>query len=338
MEMRLGRTAQEIRDALQFSSEPERLISGLGKHMQQTQAQVGQSFLYKVGNGIFVQEGDMLNKTYSDIALNKLYSKVTNVDFRNTKKATREINDWVRRVTANKIPDLLPPSSLSPETSIFLGNALYFSGQWEKPFDGSVPEMESKFKLISGKEITTPMMQIESTFGYAYISALQSVGISIPFKDHRFEFIILKPDGSLRELENLLKTYPLNNLASDIKAYKRNVVLKMPKFKLDVNYDLVDVMRQLGINSLFDPSLVDLSGLTKGGEHHKVSRITHRTSLDVNEDGATAAAASGVEIYPISSPSIFAVDKPFVFMINDRLTGPVLLGHLVNPLESSMTY
>jgi len=59
--------------------------------------------------------------------------------------------------------------------------------------------------------------------------------------------------------------------------------------------------------------------------------------LQVSEKGADAAAGTSVSFYPISSPSFFTVDKPFLFLLNDRLTGPVFIGRLANP-DQARTY
>lgn len=38
------------------------------------------------------------------------------------------------------------------------------------------------------------------------------------------------------------------------------VSLKLPRFKIESQMDLIKYMRSLGINDLFDPGLADLSG------------------------------------------------------------------------------
>jgi len=92
----------------------------------------------------------------------------------------------------------------------------------------------------------------------------------------------------------------------------------------------------MGIDSLFNSKTSDLSGLIStskesNNENVAVSRIVHQTILDVHEFGATGGASALFEGYPISSSSAFEVDKPFLFMLNDRFTGPLMIGQLVNP-------
>jgi serine protease inhibitor len=91
------------------------------------------------------------------------------------------------------------------------------------------------------------MMGLESTFGYSYIPELKSIGISIPFKDDRFDFIILKPEDqqSVASVLPLLNTYQLDKLASKLEENLRTVTLTLPKFTLKANYDTINVFRKV---------------------------------------------------------------------------------------------
>ncbi|KAK1553575.1 hypothetical protein Q3G72_000689 [Acer saccharum] len=63
-----------------------------------------------------------------------------------------------------------------------------------------------------------------------------------------------------------------------------------------------------------------------------VSRIFHKSIIEVNEEGTEAAAASAAVIaYGLSLN--FVADHPFVFLIREDMTGMVMLvGHVLNPL------
>lgn len=124
-----------------------------------------------------------------------------------------------------------------------MANTLSFSGDWTEPFEKS--PTTSNFLLDSGRQTTIQMMEIVKTFSYNYIPELHATGISIPFKDNRFEFIILKPNEKLGKLEALLRTYPLNHLSRQIKKQTRYVFLKLPKFRLNLHYDMLSVMKKL---------------------------------------------------------------------------------------------
>lgn len=61
-----------------------------------------------------------------------------------------------------------------------------------------------------------------------------------------------------------------------------------------------------------------------------VSSVQHKTSMEITEEGAEAAAATSVSISR-SNPS-FSVNQPFFFALMDDMTlTPVFLGVVTNP-------
>ena len=59
--------------------------------------------------------------------------------------------------------------------------------------------------------------------------------------------------------------------------------------------------------------------------------LAHKAALEVNEEGSTAAAATGV-IISARSKVVFHADQPFVVVIRDRKSGAILfMGRVVDP-------
>jgi serpin B len=64
-----------------------------------------------------------------------------------------------------------------------------------------------------------------------------------------------------------------------------------------------------------------------------ISKVKHKSFVDVNEEGTEAAAATAVEIREVSLPPTFVVDRPFVFAIRERFSGTILfMGRIMNPM------
>jgi serpin B len=62
-----------------------------------------------------------------------------------------------------------------------------------------------------------------------------------------------------------------------------------------------------------------------------VTGIFHKASIDVNEEGTEAAAATGVAVGKGVTP-VFRADHPFVFLITEKDSGTILFaGRIVNP-------
>jgi len=171
---------------------------------------------------------------------------VQKLDFKSNPTGTiSTINSWISRLTKGYLRDLVSSSSITPSTSILLANALFYSGQWEKPF--TVLPGKKSFKIDPKIEIKLKMMVTEGTFGYSFIPELGSTGITLPFKDDRFEFIILKPEEgqSVESVRPLLINYPLEQLAHKLNENLRTVTLTLPKFTLKSNYDTVKILKKV---------------------------------------------------------------------------------------------
>jgi serpin B len=67
-----------------------------------------------------------------------------------------------------------------------------------------------------------------------------------------------------------------------------------------------------------------------------ISDVRHKATVDVNEEGTEAAAATSVELMTKGSgPSPVRIDRPFVFLIQERFSGTILfMGRVMNPTAS----
>lgn len=83
----------------------------------------------------------------------------------------------------------------------------------------------------------------------------------------------------------------------------------------------------LGLGEMFSaPNLADLADGPL-----LVSSVKHKSSMEINEEGAEAAAATTVVISRASSP-IFHMTQPFFFALMDDMTQvPIFMGVINNP-------
>lgn len=95
-------------------------------------------------------------------------------------------------------------------------------------------------------------------------------------------FIILPNDiDGLSELESKLNTKILKSMVLHMKH--TNIEVSIPKFKIETDLDLPDVLTGMGVPKLFDDS-ADLSGLSKN-QDLSVSGMLHKTCLIVDTSG-----------------------------------------------------
>ncbi|XP_077536265.1 leukocyte elastase inhibitor-like [Haemaphysalis longicornis] len=111
---------------------------------------------------------------------------------------------------------------------------------------------------------------------------------------------------------------------------KKEVKIRLPKFKLETKYYLKDTFKRVGIRSVFNPHKADLSGVTGHKELH-LDDVIHKAVIEVDEKGTKAAAASAAIMDGASlggHNDEFYADHPFMFWIRSKNTGVLFMGEV----------
>ena len=110
---------------------------------------------------------------------------------------------------------------------------------------------------------------------------------------------------------------------------KINGHIVLPQLKLDFQAELKQSLTALGIHRAFTRG-ADFSAMAQGELF--VDEAIQKVSVEVNEEGTVAAAASAIRMTPtaIEMKSFeMIVDRPFLFAICDRDTQAILFLGLV---------
>lgn len=99
-----------------------------------------------------------------------------------------------------------------------------------------------------------------------------------------------KPQG-LSELEAKLHENFMDGGNVEMRSAKMHVAI--PKFKLEADIKLKDLLIEMGMSDVFDGKTADFSGMS-GKKDLYVSNVFHKSFIDVNEEGSEAAAATGL--------------------------------------------
>ena len=105
----------------------------------------------------------------------------------------------------------------------------------------------------------------------------------------------------------------------------------MPEFKSDFELTMNDTLKTLGAGDVFDENKADLSGIAGEPGDLFVSKVIHKTHIEVDRNGTKAAAVSAVSVEVASAepPEFKTVncDRPFVYAIVDVKTmTPIFIG------------
>ena len=107
----------------------------------------------------------------------------------------------------------------------------------------------------------------------------------------------------------------------------------LPRFSLEESYDMEGVLRDLGMTDAFEAAQADFSGMSCQQDLH-LSKIVHKSFVEVTEEGTEAAAATGATIMTRSLRKVykFCADRPFLFFIQHGKTGAILFcGRFCSP-------
>jgi len=88
----------------------------------------------------------------------------------------------------------------------------------------------------------------------------------------------------------------------------------------------------VGMRLPFVPNGADFSRMSSAGQSLYISFVKQKTFVDVNEEGTEAAALTGTGISVTSAPVTIPmrVDRPYIFVLRERLSGTILfMGKIV---------
>lgn len=332
-----GETEQQMAAALHFSLPQERLHPAfnaldleLGDRGEGAQGMDGQPFRLRVANSLWGQQGYHFESPFLDVLAVNYGAGMRLVDFEGNPSGSRNsINQWVDEQTEGRIPELLAPDDVKSSTRIVLTNAIYFNARWAKTFDGE-DTYDRSFQGVDGP-ISVPTMSQTETFAYAQSEGLDAV--RLPYDGDELSMLVIAPPaGTLDSFESELDVERVSQI--DASLTSERIELSLPKFEFRSRFYMEKVLSALGMVDAFDPGLADLSGMT-GSRELFIGFVIHEAFVAVNEKGTEAAAATAVggELGAAPDPvPMVTIDRPFVFLIRDDVTGAILFaGRVLDP-------
>ncbi|MDF2663249.1 MAG: hypothetical protein K0Q94_6040 [Paenibacillus sp.] len=323
-----GETAEKIAAALGWDGMSENELNEANRRMTELLTASGGGVKLTIANSVWTAAHTVFHKPYLQTVKDYYQAEVRSADF-SSPKTTDVINSWVSKRTEGKIRKLLE-EQLPADSAAVLLNAVYFNASWTDPFKKGDTQ-DDNFTLPDGTVKKLPMMRQTRTYAYSEHEAWQAV--KLPYGDGRMNMLLVLPKetSSLDELNRQLWSdcLPCRQTFEPVR-----VDLRLPKFKVEYTAQLKDALTGIGMSLAFDPGRADFR---KMADVHPlyISGVTHKTYLDVNEEGTEAAAATGAMMAgsaPPSKPVDMIVNRPFFFAIEDSHTGSWLfLGTITNP-------
>ena len=174
------------------------------------------------------------------------------------------------------------------------------------------------------------MMFQRGTFTYTGIKELDSLVLELPYGEQdQLSMIVMLPRKGVKLTTVLEKLYSFG-IARVVTELRRaeaefeedQVEVFLPRFSITADFTLNVILEQMGLTDIFNVKKANLSGISK----HPIflSRIIHKATIDVNEVGTVASAATGGIFANKAISPRFQANRPFAFLIIEKNTNTLL--------------
>lgn len=200
-----------------------------------------------IANQIYVKEGYRLNKTYQHIATERFSCSVEALNFINNIQAAQTINQFVDDKTNGKITNVMQAEDIDNDTAIMLINAVYFKSDWKHKFNKSLTQPDN-FYINENETVQVDFMKIQSNFHIGRLDELGASALEMKYANSKYSFMILLPRSrtGLSTLETKLKTFDLTMITKSLHEF--GVDVKIPKFKIEYDIELKDILKNVWYN------------------------------------------------------------------------------------------
>ncbi|MCR4730423.1 MAG: serpin family protein [Saccharofermentans sp.] len=269
--------------------------------------------------------GDGINTRYVDYIKETFLAEYKAEAFGNG--TADEINKWADEHTKHMINKII--NDLNPDAAMILVNAICFDGKWENEYE-DYQVNTGKFTKADGSTQDVMFLSDETR---DYFETDKATGFMKAYKGGEYAFLAILPkDGSI-SANAFAKDFTAEDYEKFIKSASTewDVYSKMPEFKSDFELTMNDTLKTLGAGDVFDENKADLSGIAGEPGDLFVSKVIHKTHIEVDRTGTKAAAvtAVSVEVASAEPPEFKTVncDRPFVYAIVDVKTmTPIFIG------------
>lgn len=327
----------------QTRKDMEMLLGGmpmdeLNKHLSSYVSALPQSTKAKlmIANSIWMKDDGKLQINHEFIETVWAYYNATPYTEPFDGDTLAKINEWVSKNTDGMIENIL--DEIPSGAVMYLINAICFDAQWATPYEDNQVH-QGYFTDIQGNVKKAEML---ASIEGRYLEDEDAIGFMKSY-DKGYTFVALLPKNGA-SVYDYIAGLDSDKLMSILRNPRYlDVCAKLPKFSYEFDKTMNGVLSDMGMGSAFIGSSPDF---TKMGTHPDgplaISRVIHKTYIDVTQYGTRAGASTVVEMYPESCPEPgetknVVLDRPFVYLIienNTRL--PVFIGALTE-MENAET-
>lgn len=254
------------------------------------------------------------------------FAHIFRADFsKDNKRANKAVQNFLKEQTNGVLDGKI---SLSESTRVALINSLYFKDVWnfagedlkfsERAYIFHEGNGEVKnIKLLEGEYLSGKALETETFRGFYTETA----------HEYKLKFLVPKGNFTAREIftEENLSLLRTAKYETEDETYLYRTRCIFPVFGATFQRDVKDVLKEMGVSSLFDPAACNFETLTD--EALYCESLLHIAKLDVGKSGIEGAAVTANKLDASNEPELlpkipayldFPVDRAFCFVLTDQ--------------------
>ncbi|MEO6444874.1 MAG: serpin family protein [Gemmatimonadaceae bacterium] len=329
-----GTTMDEMRTTLGFGAMERAEIMSSYRDVIALLRSVDSKVEFRIANSVWYDNrfAPAIEASFLSDAKQYFDAGSAGLDFANP-AAVATINGWVKQSTNGKIESIV--DNIASEIVMLLINAIYFKGDWRDAFE-TARTKPGPFTTLDGSQVSAPMMSRSGSMRLGSMDGRQMVELG--YGGDAFVMDLVLPRAG-EDVNSMVESLTPNSWSAAVASLAPNLVdLVMPRFKLQWEKTLNGELSSMGMPTAFLEGRADFTRVSSSrGRDLYISFVKQKTFVDVNEAGTEASAVTGVGVGVTSAPIRTAVtfDRPFFFVIRERLSGTILfMGKIIRPPTS----
>ena len=273
---------------------------------------------FAIANSMWSRQDFPIEAAFTEAGRSYFDAEVRSLDF-SSPTAVKTINDWIAGKTRNRITNML--SAIGDAEILFLINAIYFKGAWRDRFN-SAETQQAPFAGVGAEPGTAWLMH--QLLEHPYYGGADFEAVDLLYGNGAYSMTVLLPRNG-KTVNDVVRGLDASRWATLTRELQKTKVdLLLPRFRLEYFRGLKPDLVGLGMGIAFSDQ-ADFSGISRAAPL-TLTRVDHKTFVEVNEEGTEAAAVTITGVGVTSLPQIvpFRVDRPFIFAIRERLSGAIL--------------
>ncbi len=247
------------------------------------------------------------------------------------------LRGWISQQTNGFLDSQISELEISSDSVMELVTTLYFKGRWGNEYRAE-NNTTAPFYTKDG-EVECEYMNSSDLQNYYYGEKFSAIEQRIGF-DSNMVFIL--PDEEYTT-DDLLEDSEAISFMTQKQSYnweKSSYIIvnrTVPKFDISYNADLIDGLKALGVESMFDFSKADFTPVTSTPDI-AITAVKHGVRVKIDEEGVEAGSYVDMSLCGAGAPPDeevdFVLDRPFIFIIKSDSGCPMFVGVVNNPIDN----